>query len=449
MAWRGGKFWQRVPIPARLIVGLLLLVWLGSVFFLLPGIATRPLLLHEALFTAVSALTVTGLSLIIPARDLTLTGQIGLMVLIQIGGVGFMVAAVMVLRLFGRSLTLLDRLTLRDSLGLIAPGAILQTARQLLILVFAFELAGALMLWLYWLPRLGVWRGLLYAVFHAVSAFCNAGFNLFDGLPEFPHGIPNDPLSLAILGGLMFVGGLGLPVLLELLHGGVLHRLSLHTRITLSLTLSLFLFGTLAFWGVESFSSGALRGFPPIQQIAIAAFQSVSARTAGFSAVATFETFTPATQFLLIVLMFIGCAPASMGGGITTGTLAALGLGVWAYARGSVQPQIAGRTLGIHTIRRAAAVLSISLFLVSLATWLILATHPHATLDAALFEVVSAFATCGLSLAFTAQLNGFGLAIIMLMMFWGRLGALTIVLAFLQTRRASHLSYPEEQILLG
>jgi trk system potassium uptake protein TrkH len=178
-------------------------------------------------------------------------------------------------------------------------------------------------------------------------------------------------------------------------------------------------------------------------------FQSVSARTAGFAGIVSFEELTPASELLLIVLMFIGCAPASMGGGITTGTFAVLMLALWGYARGLPNAQIGGRTIAVGMVRKAAAVLTISLFLVLLSTWLILLTHPTASFDAAFFEVISAFATCGLTLAFTGELNLFGQLVIMLMMFWGRLGALTIIVALAKQQRHQPVVYPEEQILIG
>jgi trk system potassium uptake protein TrkH len=188
---------------------------------------------------------------------------------------------------------------------------------------------------------------------------------------------------------------------------------------------------------------------PPLAVLGISLFQSVSARTAGFAGFESFAELTPASQLLMITLMFIGCAPASMGGGITTGTFAALTISLWAFARGRMEATIGGRTLAVGTMRKAAAVLTISLFVVLLATWLILMTH-DTTLDAATFEVVSAFATCGLTLGLTSQLNLFGQLVICLVMFWGRLGALTIIVAIAREQgQARPVRYPEEQILIG
>jgi len=437
------------PMPAalRLVIGLAVLVAAGTSILMLPWMGTeRPLTWNEALFTAVSALSVTGLSIITPVHDLSLAGQIVLLLLIQIGGVGFMVVAVIVFQLLGRRITLTDRLALTDSMGLLVPGAIVQLVRRVLLTVLLLEAIGAALLWIHWRDMLGPERALLYAIFHAVSAFCNAGFDLFTGLPDYPYGIPNDSITLAILGSLIFLGGLGIPVLAELLTFWRI-RFSLHTRITLTVVIILVSIGAGGLFLTEQQSGHLLEREPLDRQIALALFQSISTRTAGFSALQPLDELSPAGRLLTIILMFIGCAPASMGGGITTGTFAVLMLAVGAYARGLASPQIGGRTLAPQTVRKAAAILTVSLLVVLTATWLILATH-EATLDDALFEVVSAFATCGLSLTLTGELNLFGQLVICVMMFWGRLGALTLVVA-LANQRPQLVAYPEEQVLIG
>lgn len=448
---------QRQPIsPAlRLVLGLATLVVAGSLVLMLPAAGgARPLTPNEAFFTAVSALSVTGLSVITPAVDLSLFGQIVLLVLIQLGGVGFMVLAVLILSLLGRKVTLSDRLALSDSLGLGAPRAILSLTWRMLAVVLTLEALGALLLYLHWRGdgRLSEGQALFYAIFHAVSAFCNAGFDLFSGLPAYPAGIPRDSISLSVLGAMILVGGLGIPVLGDLLRYRRARRLSLHTRITLAVVTFLVLSGAVGFYFAEGnpIRGGNLVDEPPLRRALISLFQSISARTAGFAGIAEFDRLTHPSQVLMITLMFIGCPPASMGGGITTGTFAVLTISLWSFARGQPSAQIAGRALGPGTTRKAAAVLTVSLFVVLLATWLILMTHPTATIDQVAFEVVSAFATCGLSLNFTGQLNGFGQLIIMLVMFWGRLGALTLVIALAQQQgRPQPVQYPEEQILIG
>ncbi len=247
---------------------------------------------------------------------------------------------------------------------------------------------------------------------------------------------------------MIVIGGLGIPVVADLVIWHKRKRLSLHSRLTLWVTVVLVLIGWFGLFLAETGVNGALANEPIFRAATLSLFQSISARTAGFSAIASFENLTPASQLLKMALMFIGTAPASMGGGITTGTFTVLILALWAYARGRDNPRIFGRSIGSFTVRRASAVLTVSLLVIGGATWLLLITHPHAVLDKVIFEVVSAFATCGLSLEYTINFDGIGQIIIALVMFWGRLGALTIILALAQLVPSSNLQYPEEKILI-
>ncbi len=437
-----------MPTPLRLIGGLLGMALMGTLLFMLPGMgATRPLMLNEAFFTAVSALTVTGLTIITPGSDLSPAGQLLLLMLIQIGGVGYMVVAVLIFRLLGRSISFADRLALRDSFGLLDLNAIVQLTRRVLLAVLMIEAIGALLLWLHWRSLLGDARAAFYALFHAVSAFCNAGFDIFAGTPGFT-GIPNDTISLFIFGVLIFLGGLGIPVVTDLLLWRRNRRLSLHTRLTLVVAFGLILFGWGALFVAETRPGATLSNMSTPRALTLALFQSISARTAGFSGIDRFQDLSPASQLTKMTLMFIGTAPASMGGGITTGTFSVLVLALWAYARGRETPRAFRRSIGAATVRRASAVLTVSLLVVVSATWLLLMTHPQAELNRTLFEVISAFATCGLSLAYTSTFDNFGQIVIAFVMLWGRLGALTVILALAQLAPPRLVTYPEEPILV-
>lgn len=446
---RGG-FSRHIPTPVRLALGLASMVVVSTLILMLPAMgAERPLRPNEAMFTAVSALTVTGLSIITPATDLSLIGQFVLLILIQIGGAGYMVAAVIIFRLLGRSISFADRLALRDSFGLLDMNAILVLTRRVMTTVIALELMGAIILWLHWRADLGPGRAVIFAIFHSVSAFCNAGFDLFAGTPGF-KGIPNDTFSLTVMGTLIFIGGLGIPVVTDILLVLIRSRrvLSLHSRLTLLITGILIILGSAGLFFPETQPGGTLSELPLNRAITISVFQSISARTAGFSAIDDFYDLAASSQLLKITLMFIGTAPASMGGGITTSTLVVLLLGLWAFARGRETPHIFGRSLGAATMRRASAVLTISLAVVISVTWILLITHPGASLDSVLFEVISAFATCGLSLGYTSNLSIFGQVMICLVMFWGRLGAITIIMALAQLAPPRLVAFPEEQILM-
>ena len=446
---RSGKS-RQFPVAMQLVVGLIVLIAIGTVLLLIPGASTRKLSLMEAFFTSTSASAVTGLSLFPVSTDLTIWGQIILMLLVQIGGVGFIVSVVMLFRLIGRQLTLGERLAVTSSLGLDRPKDIALIMVRAIGLMLAIEGVGALLLFLHWsisgLVPPG--KAAFYAIFHAITAYCNAGFDLFYGLPAYPNGLPTDPLTLIIMGGLIILGGLGIPIYMELIYRRR-RPFSLHLRLTITISLILILLGWIGLLISEYRQVGVLSSMPFGQRAILAWFQSVSARTAGFPGLPGFSELNFPSILILIVLMFIGTAPASTGGGITTGTFVVLLLAVISYARGLEKIRIGKHSLPGILIMRALVVFVISLFLVILATWLILLTNPF-SLDQVLFEVVSAYSTTGLSLGITAGLNTIGRLIIIFTMFAGRLGAITIMISLLGRDKGTKLvDYPEESILIG
>lgn len=440
-----------MPVALRLVLGLALLITVGTLLLLLPGITTHPITVSDALFMATSAATVTGLTVLTTSTDFTFLGQIVLLCLIQLGGVGYMVLVALALQLVGRKVSLLERLAISTSLGLDKPTAILRLLRQVIVGMLLIEGAGALLLYFHWRSSgiVPADRAAFYALFHAVSAFCNAGFDLFVGLPQYSRGIPGDNLTLLILGSLIVLGGLGIPVFTDFSQLLRRRRLTSHTYLTLIVVVGLTVAGWIGLFAAETQAGGVLETAPLSERLVHTWFQSVSTRTAGFPGLRDFDQLLPASRLLVMALMFIGCAPASLGGGITTGTFGVLALALRSSVQGHAVVRFRNRTVPDETIRRAAAVLSVSLFLVFLASWLILITHEMPFSDV-LFEVVSALATCGLSLGITDDLNLFGRLIIILMMFWGRLGALTIAVALLQLRPEKQLvQYPEATLLIG
>ena len=438
-----------ISVAARIVLGLLFFTAVGTMLLMLPAVTIGDRLsLIDALFIATSAVTVSGLSVIDLAHEFTPLGQIILLGLIQIGGVGYMFVAALAMRLVGRRVPLLDRLALSNSLGLDKPTAILQILQRVFWGILLVEGVGAVLLYWHWRVNdiVPAENGVLYAIFHAISAFCNAGFDLFANLPA---SFPPDNTTTLIISMLVIIGGLGIPVLTDCLTYRQQRRFSLHTRLTLMMMGSLIFVGWAGLWLSETRSGGVLQDTSYGQQLIDTLYQSIVIRTAGFAGLPNFEEISPASQWLITALMFVGGAPALMGGGITTGTFAVLILSLWAYARGLPVAQVGGRTISAGTVRRAGAVLTLSITLVILATWLLLLTH-DTTVNEALFEVVSAFATCGLSLGLTADLNVFGRFVLMIVMFWGRLGALTIVIAIAQRSTQQQLvRFPEEIVLIG
>ena len=450
LAPRSAKLRQPVPPSIRLIIGLGVMLITATFLMYLPGIgASGRLKFIEAVFTAVSAITCTGLSVITPSVDLTFLGQFFLLCLIQIGGVGYMTSAVLALKLVGQRIAMVDRIALRDAYGLMRTGAIVEFAKQVLVIVLIVESIGAALLWLHWQNILPEGSPTLWlAIFHVVSAFCNAGFDLFTGQTAFPQGIPTDNITLAIIGSLIFLGSIGFPVIANVISYHKSRRLTLHTRLTVAITILILVTGTASLLLSESLPGGILQNETPLRRLSLAVFQIISTRTAGFAAMGNFQAFSSASRLMIITLMFIGASPASMGGGMKTGTLITLLLTMWAYTRSAQTVTIRKRTLPWEIVRRATAVLLISILVVAMATWLILLTHSE-TLETVLFEVISAFATCGYTISLTARLSPFGLVILMLTMFWGKLGAITIAIALTGTLKKRLVKYPDEQILIG
>jgi trk system potassium uptake protein TrkH len=449
-----------VPVAFRLVVGLALAIGAGTAALLLPGVGNeRPLTPGEAFFTATSALATTGLVQIVPGRDLSLLGQAILLALMQVGGVGFMVLAALALGLLGRRISLVDRLALRDSLELSAVGSIRSTVVRIVGLVLVIEGAGTLLLWWNWQGRIGDEPAHFYALFHAVSAFTNSGFDLFSGRPEYPSGMPSDATTLLVLAALIVLGGLGSPVLFYLLERlrHPRHRrlrtagggpIALHARITLVASFALIVGGTLTLLLSSRHPGTPFADVPFGQNLLLSFFLSVAARTSGFTILPDMGLLPHEAQFVLIVLMFVGAAPASMAGGITTSTVTVLAFGLWAYARGADVAHVGGWQIPEETVRRAGTILTVSLLVVCGATWLLMLTQ-GADLDEALFEAVSALSTCGYSLGLTVRLDAVGQAVVAVLMFCGRLGPLTLMIAFAQRRRRPRVGYPEARLLLG
>jgi trk system potassium uptake protein len=454
---------HRLPVPIRLLVALASLIAIGTGLLLLPWMTTDRISFMDALFTSTSASAVTGLSVLTTSTAFTRLGHWVILLLMQFGGLGFLVTIVLTLRLLGRRLSLLDRLAVSSSLGLASTKDVVQILGRTVVLMLVVEGIGALILWAHW--RLSgivpASDAAFYAIFHSVAAFCNAGFDLFAGLPQYPQGIPADAVSLLTLGWLVIIGGLGIPVYMDVLYrrdtrkqlpaGRVRRRrhFSLHSRLALWSALILILVGWVGLLVSEYRYAGVLSGYPLVERLLLSWFQSVATRTACFASLGDFANLHEASRLLIICLMFIGSAPASMGGGITTGTFSVLVVAMWSLGRGYDTLRAGKRSISMAMVWRAVTVLIISLLVVIIATWLLLISQ-DLTFSPALFEVVSAFSTTGLSLGVTGNLDTFGRLLIIAMMFWGRLGAITIILVLLKRgTRESLVKYPEETVLVG
>ncbi len=435
--------------PARILVSVFAALSLGGTLLLsLPAAARAPggIAVVDALFTAVSAVCVTGLIVLDTPVDLTVFGQAVVLVLIQLGGLGMMAFAALALLTLGRRLGLRHERLTAELLGGGDVRRNLESAlAQVLGVTFAAELAGALGLAAAFVslgdaPATALWRGL----FTAVSAFCNAGFALqSDSLVPYQQ----RPDVLGIVGLLIVLGGTGplvVTALLRRLRRGRRARLGLHARLVLSTTALLVFVPALLFVVVEW--HGVLRGLSPVHKLSNALFQSVTLRTAGFNSV-DFGTIAPATWTLSLVCMFIGASPGSTGGGAKTTTVAVALLSVLATVRGRDGVAVFGRRVGPERVREAVAIVAVGACAVLGAT-LVLQLTQDIPLDRVIFEVVSALATAGLSMGATAQLDLVGKLAVAALMFAGRIGPLTLFIFLLGQDRTPE-RHPTEPVQVG
>ena len=446
---------RKPPISAmtgsrRLVIGFALIIAVGTILLRLPIASHVPggVSWLDALFTATSAVTVTGLSLFSVGTYYTIFGQLVILLLLQIGGIGFIAISVVLYRIAGRHVGLQDRFILQQTLGVEKGTDLLRLTTYVLGMVLAIEFVGALFLFIRWAGTMSWGDAAYLAVFHAISAFCNAGFDLFGGTQhEVFFGYGTDPWTLTVLAALISIGALGLPVIDNLLQWRPGRRLMLHTKLTLIITLILTVVGMVLFFIDAHFADGVLKEMSFWERFWVGSFTVISSRTAGITII-PLDQIGEANQFIITVWMFIGGAPSSMAGGITTSTVIVLALAMRATVAGEQQAVAFGRAMSKETIFKAISIMTVSILLVAILTLLMTLLQEGNLFDVA-FEVISAFSNTGYSLGLTGNLSISGKLLIIFLMFWGRLGPLTLVVVLAQRQTPSLLTYPEEKVIMG
>ena len=436
-----------------LTLGFLALILLGTVLLALPIAAKsgQSIGLFDSLFTSTSAVCVTGLVIVDTGTTFSLFGQIVLIVLIQVGGLGFMVFATMLMVMLGRRISIRGRMLIRESMNTSSLSDLGSLTMLYLLLSLTIELVGAVTLCFRFVPLYGWKHGTWMALFHSVSAFCNAGFDLFGNYASLTA-FSGDPLVLLTVASLIILGGLGFSVILETARNRQGFRnLSLHTRIVLMTTLVLLLAGTVFYWIVERTNTETLAGCSEGEKILNAFFQSVTMRTAGFNSF-DLSGFRDGSKLFSSLLMIIGASPASTGGGIKTTTIATLTLLMLSVVRGESEVNVARRRLSDDISRRALTV-SV-LFLTTLLTGTLIISlieNGRFPLEDILFEASSAMGTVGVSAIGTPNLSSASRAILLPMMFLGRVGPLTLAVAVAKRQGRLRIAskYPEERIMIG
>lgn len=435
--------------PKILVIGFAVIILLGSVLLHLP-VATEDgqgLGWLDAVFTAASATCVTGLVVVDTGSTFTLFGEIVILSMIQIGGLGFMTFATLFALLMRKRISLRERLLLQESFNHLSIEGVVRLTKMILIFSAVIELVGGLLLAIRFSFDMPWDTAIYFGLFHAISNYNNAGFDLMGEFRSLT-GYVDDPLVTLVVCSLIILGGIGFIVMSELYERKGMRHLSLHTKVVLTTTGLLIAIGTVLVFLFEYNNPKTLQPLSAVGKILGALFQSVTPRTAGSNTL-NIPDLRQSTLFLITLLMFIGASPGSTGGGIKTTTFATL--------LGAVQAQIKGKEDVIffrqrimpHMIYKSLTVTMCGLLIVIVVTMILSITESGADFQMLLFEATSAFATVGLSMGITPNLTPVGKAIIAFTMFAGRLGPLTIAYALMQRGRKEYYRYPKGKIMIG
>jgi len=435
-----------------LVIGFALVIFTGAILLSLP-IASQsgkitPFI--DCIFTSTSAVCVTGLVTVDTGTYWTYFGKTVIMLLIQIGGLGFMSIATLVFFLLGKKITLKERLVMQEAMNVNSLQGLVKMIKYVLIFTFSVEGIGAVLFSTQFIPEFGIVKGIYYSIFHAVSAFCNAGFDLMGNFNSVTA-YANNAVVILTISALIAIGGLGFYVWVEIYNCKGIKRLSLHSRVVIYTTLVLIVGGAILMYIFEMRNPYTMQGMSMKGKVLSSIFASVSPRTAGFNSI-PLDKMTAAGKFLTIILMFIGGSPGSTAGGIKTATAVVLFMTVVSVVKGREDTEIFQKRIGKELVYKSFVITILSLALVITVTMILSITEQSKfPFEYFLYEATSAFATVGLTLGLTTKLTFIGKVVISLTMYAGRVGLLTIILALAKSKNAKSgtLRYPEDKILIG
>lgn len=432
-----------------LATGFAIVIFVGAVLLSLPissqsGQRT-PFL--DCLFTSTSSVCVTGLIVVDTGTHWTYFGKTVIMLLIEIGGLGFMSFATLLAILLGKKITLKERLVMQEALNTFNIQGLVKMAKYILLFTFSIQGGGALLLSTQFIPRYGLAKGLYYSIFHSVSAFCNAGFDLFGNFSSLTS-VYNNPVIILVIAFLIIIGGIGFYVWYEIYNYKGRRKLSTHSKLVLWATFLLLIVGTILMFIFESNNPGTMANMTFNNKILSSFFAAVTPRTAGFNSISTSDM-TMAGKFLTILLMFVGGASGSTAGGIKVTTAGVLIMTVVCVVKGKQDTEINKKRISKEIVYRALAITVIGLALVITVTMILSITEVKFPFEYYLYEATSAFGTVGITLGLTTKLSSIGKIVILLTMYAGRVGPLTLAIAFARKLKNSSIKYPEEKILVG
>ncbi|MHA0856706.1 TrkH family potassium uptake protein [Paenibacillus sp. CMAA1364] len=440
--------WFRLSPPQNLVLGFASIIMLGALLLTLPIANTtgESLGFIDALFTATSATCVTGLVVQDTGVFFSTFGQVVIIVLIQIGGLGFMTMATMFTLALKRKISLRDRLLLQEAMNQSAMEGIVRLIRKVLLFSFTIEGVAAIILTIRWSFDMPFGKALYFGIFHAISMFNNAGFDLFGHFHSLTDSV-NDPVVNIVVMFLIVSGGIGFVVLSDIVDFRRTRRLTLHSKVVLSMTTFLIIFGAIIIFIFEFKNSRTLASLDWSGKILSSFFQSVTTRTAGANTLPIGEM-RQASQFFMVILMFIGASPGSTGGGIKTTTFTIIMGAVIAMLRGRDDIVMFRYRLAQDRIYKALTITFLSLLLV-ITVVMVLSTTEDSNFLPILFETTSAFGTVGLSMGLTPELSPVGKIMITFTMFAGRLGLITLAYALGPKKEKELYRHPEGKIIIG
>ena len=431
-----------------LVLGFLGVIFLGAILLNLPVASNnnQSVGFINALFTSTSSVCVTGLIVVNTSAHWTLFGKLVIMFLIQIGGLGFMTITTLIVVIMGKKIGLKNRMLIQEDLGHHSISGVVRITLKIVKATFLIELLGAILLSTKFVPEFGTKTGIFYGIFHSISAFCNAGFDLIGNSLE--NYVTSPVINFTIMA-LIILGGIGFTVIIDVYRSKNIRRLNLHTKIVLLITGMLLISGLIFFFMLEYSNVETIGNLSLPNKIMASMFQSVTPRTAGFNTLPTGQL-NDTSQFLTIVYMFIGGSPGSTAGGIKTATLGVLLLAVYSEIIGKDEINFSKRRIDYETVSRCMSILFIAIALVIFVTIMLSIKEVQNFLDI-FFEVVSAFGTVGLSTGITGELSSFSKVILSITMFMGRVGPITVATAIASrhTGKKDRIRYPKEKVIVG
>ncbi|HIZ75621.1 MAG TPA: TrkH family potassium uptake protein [Candidatus Mediterraneibacter stercoravium] len=444
------KIIRRLTQTQMIVIGFCLVILSGTILLMLPistreGVVTSPI---DALFTTVSASCVTGLIIADTYQYWSIFGQIVIISLIQIGGLGFMTIGVFFAVVLRKKIGLWVRGTLQESVNIMQTGGIVRLAKKIIIGTAVFEGTGALILSIHFSRTMDWGQAVYYGIFHSVSAFCNAGFDLMgkDGEYISLTGYSGDWTVNLVIMLLIIIGGIGFFIWNDLSENKLhFRRWKLHTKITILMTLALVFGGAAVLFALEY--NNTLAGRPLDEQILCSLFGSVTARTAGFNTLDT-AALTDSSKLFTALLMFIGGSPGSTAGGIKTTTFVVLAASVYSGLFDKRECSMFGRRLSRDVVRKASTVLCTNLMLCVTAV-LIIVTATSLDVTDVIFEVASAMGTVGMSAGITRDLDAVSKISLIFLMFCGRVGSMTFALSLKGHKVEPPVRLPEEEVMIG